>query len=314
MKSLISAKLADHPSAGLSLEPAPLYELPRLSARLGHRIYILREDLTCFGLGGNKVRKLDYLIGDALAQGAEVLLTSGASSFSRNLAAAGKVFGLEVHVLVPGEESAHNAASRALFEEFEATLHHGVDYASVLERLTGEGRRVYELHPGGSDEIGALAYLRVFDQVVAHSDASGVHFDRIFLPSGSTATQVGLLLGQAITGYATSVIGVAISQTAGVQRQRVLELAVSTARMLGVAFDESLVQIDDRFLGDGYALPSPAGRAAVRTFAHLEGILLDQVYTGKAAAGLIRHAADGRFSKSDNVLFVHTGGNFGLFY
>ncbi|MCP3918967.1 MAG: pyridoxal-phosphate dependent enzyme [bacterium] len=314
MKNLIQAKLAAYPSAGLSVEPTPLYALPRLSARLERRVYILREDLTGFGLGGNKVRKLDYLIGDALAKRADVLLTRGACSFSRNASVAGKMFGLDVHVLIPAEESEHNAASRALFEQVEATLHHGSECADVLERLESAGRVVYELPPGGSDPVGALGYVRVFDQIVAYSAATGVHFDKIVVPTGSTATQVGLLLGQSITGYATSVIAVAISQKADVQRRRVLDLAVSTAAMLGTAFDESSLRIDDDFLGDGYAEPSAAGQAAVRTFAHLEGVLLDQVYTGKAAAALIHYAAAGRFADSDNILFIHTGGNFGLFY
>ncbi len=314
MNDAIRAKLSAYPNAGLSVAPTPLCALPRLSVKLGHNIYILREDLTGFALGGNKVRKLDYLIGDALAKKAHVLLTSGATSFSRNAAAAGKMFGLDVHVVVPGAESEHNAASRALFEQFEATLHYRAEYTDVLESLAGKDKVVYELHPGGSDEIGSLGYLRVFGEIAAHTEASGVHFDKIMVPTGSTATQVGLMLGQTIAGYSTTVVGLAISQKSDVQRQRVLDLAASTAAMLGVAFDETLLHIDDRFLGRGYAIPSPEGQAAARAFAQLEGVLLDRVYTAKAAAGLIHYATNGLFAKSDNVLFVHTGGNSNLFY
>ena len=314
MTAAIEAKLLPHPKAGLTVEPTPLYRLPRLSSHLGHDIYILREDLTGFALGGNKIRKLDYLIGDALAKKAEVLLTSGASAFSRNAAAAARMFGLDLHVVVPGREAEHNRASRALFEQLEATLHYGVEYADVLEGLIGEGREVYELHPGGSDEVGSLGYVRVFGEIVDHSESSGVHFHKIVVPSGSTATQVGLMLGQIITGYDTAVVGMAISQKSVVQRKRVLDLAMSTAEMLGVLFDETLLQVDDRFLGDGYACPSREGNAAVQTFAHLEGVLLDQVYSGKAAAGLIYYATNGLLANTDNVLFIHTGGNFGLFY
>jgi 1-aminocyclopropane-1-carboxylate deaminase/D-cysteine desulfhydrase-like pyridoxal-dependent ACC family enzyme len=314
MTDSIADALAAYPRVGLTVEPTPLTALPRLSALLERRIHVLREDLTGFGLGGNKVRKLDYLIADALARDADVLIARGACSFTRNAAIAGKAFGLEVHLVVPGEEREHNRHSRALLDEVGAALHHGVDYDDVLETLTREEREVYELVPGGSNEIGALGYVRAFGQIVAQSRASGTHFDRIVVSTGSTATQVGLVIGQLLTGYATTVIGMAISQPAGVQRGRVLALARSTAAMLGIPFDASLVHIEDGFLGDGYAIPSAEGREAARMFAELEGLLLDQVYTGKAAAGIVHHARNGLFDPSDDVLFVHTGGNAGLFY
>lgn len=311
--SAISEALAPYPSAGLSLGPTPLHALPRLTARLGRRIHALREDLTGFALGGNKVRKLDYLLGDALAKGADALLTQHASSFSRNAAAAGRVFGLAVHVVLPGAEAEHNAASRELFARLGAELHPGVPYAEVRARLASTHRSLYELHPGGSDEIGTLGYVSVFDRIVAHTEATGVHFDAIVVPSGSAATQAGLLLGQALSGYDTRVLGMAISQPTAVQRERVGRLAASTAELLGVGFDASTLHVDDRFLGDGYALPTPAGTAAARTFAQLEGLLLDPVYTAKAAAGLIHHAEQGLIGEDEDVLFVHTGGQLGLF-
>lgn len=321
--SAISAVLDSFPHAGLSVAPTPLHRLPRLTRELGHEIYVLREDLTGFGLGGNKVRKLDYLIGDALAKGADVLVTQAASSFSRNAAAAAKVYGLDLHVVLGGSEAAHNRASRALFEQFGTTLHYveqggqgavATAHDHLVASLRAQGRHVYVLHPGGSDVVGSLGYLRVFDEIVRFSQAAGLRFQTIILPTGSTATQVGLVLGQAISGYETRVVGMAISQGAEVQQRRVLELAVAAADVLGVDLDEDMLVVDDRFLGDGYAIPSEAGQQAVRMFAHLEGVLLDDVYAGKAAAGLVHYARSGAFVGEDPVLFLHTGGNAGLFY
>ncbi len=321
--SAIATLLRDYPRVDLTVHPTPIHKLPNLSSYLGHEIYILREDLTGFALGGNKVRKLDFLVGDAIAKGATTLVTRGASSFSRNAAAAGRVHGLEVHVVIEGKASEHNHASRRLFAQLEATLHYVTDAGpravqtiseELVEELRGQGKVVYELHPGGSDEVGALGYLRVFDQIVRHTESTGIHFGKILLATGSTATQVGLVLGQAITGYDTQIVGIAISQKSAIQRERVLELARTTARMLGVEFDESSVVTDDRFFGEGYAIASEAGTNAAKLFAKLEGVLLDPVYTAKAAAALIEYGRSEPPEPDGNLLFIHTGGNAGLFY
>ena len=283
----------------------------------------MREDLTGFAIGGNKVRKLDYLIGDAVAAGADTLITLKASSFSRNAAAAGKVSGLEVHVLLVGSESEQNSASQALFNQFDTVLHYvpesgeealAAAHERVVADLKNQGKAVYELHPGGSDSIGALGYINAFDEIVHYSQSSGIHFNTIIHSTGSTATQAGLVLGQCISGYDTSVIGMAASQKKDIQVERVCELATSTARMLDIHYDKSKVVVDDRFIGPGYAVPSDAGNDAARLFAGMEGILLDDVYTAKAAASLINYAASGEFAAEDNVLFIHTGGNTGLYY
>jgi len=283
----------------------------------------MREDLTGFAIGGNKVRKLDYLIGDAVAAGADTLITLKASSFSRNATAAGKVTGLEVHVLLVGSASEQNSASQALFNQFDTVLHYvpesgeealAAEYERVVVDLKNQGKAVYELHPGGSDSIGALGYINAFDEIVHYSQSSDIHFNTIIHSTGSTATQAGLVLGQCISGYDTSVIGMAASRKKDIQVERVCELATSTARMLDIHYDKSKVVVDDRFIGPGYAVPSDVGNDAARLFAGMEGILLDDVYTAKAAAGLIDYAASGQFAAEDNVLFIHTGGNTGLYY
>ena len=315
--------LAEFPNANISITPTPIYKMSRLSARLGSNIYIMREDLTGFAIGGNKNRKLDYLIGDALRKNADTLITMKASSFSRNAAAAGKVFGFEVHVILAGTESEQNTHSQALFRQFETVLHYAqskspeaiaVKYEDIINDLRDRNRVVYQLHPGGSDTIGALGYINAFDQIVQYTGKTGIHFDKIVHSTGSTATQVGLLLGQSISAYDATIIGMAASQKAGAQRERVRELAETTADLLKISFDDSEIVVDDRFIGPGYAIESEEGRNAAKLFAVLEGILLDSVYTGKAAAGLIQYAANGELGNNENVLFIHTGGNSDLFY
>lgn len=311
------------PNAQISIAPSPIYKLSRLSSLLEHNIYIMREDLTGFCIGGNKNRKLDYLIGDALAKKANTLITTKASSFSRNAAAAGRVFGFEVHVLMIGNESEQNRASQALFKQFETHLHYvpknrmtalPEEYNILLDDLKKRGKIVYELHPGGSDSIGTLGYINAFDQIVQYSHISDVHFSKIIHSTGSTATQAGLVLGQCISEYDTTIIGIAAAQKKDIQSKRIHELMLSTAHLLDVQFDESKIIVEDGFIGPGYAIPSEEGQKAVKMFAVVEGVLLDDIYTGKAAAGLIQYARQTCFHKEDNILFIHTGGNAGLFY
>ena len=319
----IQRVLEKFPSANVSVTPTPIYKLSRLSSGLGHNIYIMREDLTVFAIGGNKVRKLDYLIGDAMAQKADTLITVKASNFSRNAAAAGRVFGLDVHVILDGPESEQNPASQALFTQFGASLYYtgrddpdavSAEYKKVADDLKRQGREIYELHPGGSDEIGSLGYVNAFDEIVHYSQSSGVHFSKIIHSTGSTATQVGLLLGQHICAYDTTIIGMAASQKAKVQVGRIRQLALATADLLQIRFDESTIIVEDRFIGPGYAMQSKEGSEATKMFAVTEGILLDDVYTGKAAAGLIHYARHDLLEEDENTLFIHTGGNAGQFY
>jgi len=321
--SSIQRVLARFPSANISITPTPIHRLPRLSSHLECNIYIMREDLTGFAIGGNKNRKLDYLIGDAAHKKADTLVTTNASSFSRNAAAAGKVFGFDVHVLLDGDESAQNPNSQALFHQFQTHLHFtsarssgeiAKEYDRIVSDLRDQNKIVYELHPGGSDSIGSLGYINAFDQIVRYSNNSGVHFNKIIHSTGSAATQVGLLLGQCISGYDTTIIGMAASQKADVQNDRIRQLALATAKMLEIPFDDARIVVDDRFIGPGYAIRSEEGDNATNMFALLEGVLLDSVYTGKAAAGLIYYAMNNMIFESENVLFIHTGGNSGLFY
>lgn len=320
----IRSLLRPYPSVQLSLKPTPIRALERLSVRLGRgpRVWIMRDDLTGFALGGNKIRKLEYLVADALAKKADTLVVSYASSLSRNAAAASRACGLAVHVLVAGDEAGHNALSRAFFAATEANLHYvadreqlPVEQRHLADALRARGRHVVELHPGGSDTVGTLGYVEAFAEIAAFMGREGIVFDRIFHATGSAATQAGLVLGQAISRHEqVQIVGIAVSQPADVQTKRVADLARATADMLGITFDPSTVIVDERYLGDGYPIPSAASHAAVDLFAKEEGLLFDPIYVGKAAAALLGQARAGELDDTANVLLIHTGGNAGAYY
>ena len=317
----IPGLLKKHPRANLIQIPAIIHKLPRLSAHLGQDIYILREDLTGFGLGGNKTRKVDYLFGDALMHKATTVATMKATSFSRNAAAAAAACGLDLHVVLPGRESDQNPLSQALFMQWGAKLHYepagenalADGLKQVVASLKAQGQDVYVMHPGGSNAIGALSYVSVFHEILDFSDRSGLHFPHIIHSTSSSGTQAGLVVGQGASRYETQIIGISAPLTTSAQTERVRELACLTAEMIGTSIDPTKIMVDDSFVGPGYAQVSQEGEDATRLFARLEGILLDPVYTGKAAAALLEYSSSGRF-EAGKVLFIHTGGNAGLYY
>jgi 1-aminocyclopropane-1-carboxylate deaminase/D-cysteine desulfhydrase-like pyridoxal-dependent ACC family enzyme len=289
--------------------------------RLRHEIYVLRDDLTGFGLGGNKTRKIDFLIGDALALRATTMVTIKASSFSRNAAAGAAACGLNFHVVLPGPESDQNPLSQSVFAKWGTKLHYEIGDKTALENrveslvssLRTQGENVYVLHPGGSDSIGALSYVSVFNEIREFSERTGVHFSHLVHSTSSAGTQAGLVVGQCIADYETQVVGISASRTTSEQFAMVHQLAQSTAQLIGRQMDPSKIIIDDNFVGPGYAQASKEGEIASQTFAELEGILLDPVYTGKAAAALLDYSGNKRFGDGP-VLFIHTGGNAGLYY
>lgn len=313
--------LEKHPRANLIQVPAIIHKLPRLSFNLGQEIYVLREDLTGFALGGNKTRKVDYLFGDALAQKATTVVTLKATSFSRNAAAAAAACGIDFHVVLPGTELEQNPLSQALFMQWGTKIHYepeGVDALAdcqerVVSSLKAQGKNVYVMHPGGSNSIGALSYVKVFQEILDFSNRSGIYFSHIIHSTSSAGTQAGLVVGQCIGRNNTKIIGISAALNASDQSERVYELALSTSQMIGTTVDKAKVIVDDNFVGPGYAQASKEGEKAAKLFTRLEGILLDPVYTGKAAAALLDYSKSGML-KNGNVLFIHTGGNAGLYY
>ena len=321
MKSPISDYLADYQRANLIQIPVIIHKLHRLSLLLKQEIYILRDDLTGFALGGNKTRKLDFLIGDAINKKSSSLVTMKATSFSRNAAAGAAACGLNMHVILPGKEADQNTFSQSVFKKWGAKLHYVKSNNLSLENhlklvvssLRDKGEIVYIMHPGGSDRIGALSYVAVLDEINKYSEQNGVHFSHIFHSTSSAGTQAGLTVGQCIAEYETKVIGISVERTVSQQTDIVNKLAQSMAYMIGSQFDSSKIIVDDNYIGPNYAIASREGQLASQMFAEVEGILLDPVYTGKAAAALINYVKNEHF-KCDSVLFIHTGGNAGLYY
>ncbi|MCC6317781.1 MAG: pyridoxal-phosphate dependent enzyme [Gemmatimonadaceae bacterium] len=320
LRQSIPALLTEHRTAGLIQAPLVIHRLPRVSAALGADIYILRDDLTGFGIGGNKSRKVDFLFGNAITQGANALVTIKATSFSRNAAAAASVCGLELHVVLPGVEAEQNRMSQSLFAEWGTCLHYGGDSEALAGRqdelvatLNKQGNTVYVLHPGGSDAIGALSYVSVMDEIRAFSERTDIWFARVIHSTSSAGTQAGLLVGRQIVEYPTEIIGVSAARPSNDQSRLVGELAAATAQLLGITVDVARIVVDDQFVGPGYAQVSAEGESAAHLFARMEGILLDPVYTGKAAAALLSYAEHGALAGGP-ALFIHTGGNGGQYY
>jgi 1-aminocyclopropane-1-carboxylate deaminase/D-cysteine desulfhydrase-like pyridoxal-dependent ACC family enzyme len=317
----ISDLIKKFPRANLLQAPAIIHKLPRLSSHLGHEIYVLREDLTGFALGGNKTRKVDYLFGDALGQKATVVVTMKATSFSRNAAAAAAACGIDFHVVLPGTDLDQNPLSQALFMQWGAKIHYEPQgenaladcQEDVIRPLKSQEKVVYVMHPGGSNPIGALGYVEAFQQILDFSYRSGIHFSHIIHSTSSAGTQAGLVVGQCISRYETEIIGISASLTSSDQSERVCELAWSTANLIGTPIHQKKIIVDDSFVGPGYAQASKEGEQAAKLFARMEGILLDPVYTGKAAAALLDYSKSGRLVNC-NVLFIHTGGNAGVYY
>ncbi|WP_082405914.1 D-cysteine desulfhydrase family protein [Microbacterium sp. No. 7] len=319
------------PRGGPSLvvAPTPLQPLHRLRTELGDRgprLWIKRDDLTGLALGGNKARKLRYLVADARAAGADTLVTVGAaqSNHARQTAAAAAAAGLDAVLVLrvpPGASAAYRASGNVLLDRLFGARLVLVDETpddphperaaadAVVAELTARGRRPYLIPSGGSTAVGALGYVEAFAEIAEAEPA----FDAIVLATGSGGTQAGLLAGAALADGAARIEAVAVSPDADELGADVERLAVETLALLGAQTTPPAVRIDAGFVGPGYGVVTDAGIEAIGLFARTEGIVLDPVYTGKAAAALIDGIRSGRFDADDDVLFLHTGGAPALF-
>jgi len=307
-----------------SLLPTPIHRLDWLSDEYGVNVYCKRDDLTGFGFGGNKTRKLDFLLPDALDRGCDTLIAVGAnqSNFCRMAASYGVACNLAVHLVLGGKEPAGPTGNLRLDHLLKVKCHHvdssdwgdWADEAEKLdEQLTSRGRKVYRMPVGGSTPRGALGYVSALAEIIADQSLLGIEFDAIIHASSSAGTQAGLVAGKAASGWPGSIIGIDVAKTKAVLEKEVVDLARATAAEIGIAVDSSSVIVDDGYMGEAYAVRTPGCREAVELFARRLGIFLDYVYTGKAAAALIDYLRKGRFEKDANVLFIHTGGNVELF-
>jgi L-cysteate sulfo-lyase len=317
------------PRIGFTHEPTPLEPLARLGPALGGpRLWVKRDDCTGLATGGNKTRKLDYLMAEAQAQDADLILTQGAvqSNHARQTAAAAAKLGLDCHLLLEERLQAPPTVYRRsgnvfldeLFGASWETRPGGTDMAAALaataDGFTAQGRRVYAIPGGGSNPCGALGYVRATTELLAQADGLGIPVDRIVLASGSAGTHAGVLAGLAALGRDIPVEGVSVRFPRDVQIERVHALAEATAAELGAAgVPRAAVRVDDGHVGEGYGVPTAGMVDAVRRTARLEGLLLDPVYSGKAMAGLFAMVARGDIDPAETVVFLHTGGAVSLF-
>jgi D-cysteine desulfhydrase len=310
--------------------PTPLQPLERLSKLLGGpRLFIKRDDLLGFAAGGNKIRKLEFVVADALEQGADYLITCGAvqSNHCRLTLAAAVREGLKC-ALVLEERTPGSYQPRASGNNF---LYHlmGVDRIQVVpsgtdmtaamiamaEAVKARGGRPYLIPVGASTPLGALGYAACAQEIISQAFETGLRIDRVVCPSGSAGTHAGLLTGFWGTRSGIPVVGMNVSRPKTQQEELVFKLARETAILAGIGGelprDEVLCFGD--YVGPGYSLPTPEMVEAVKLLARTEAVLLDPVYTGKAMAGLIDQVRKRFFRKEENVLFVHTGGSPALY-
>ncbi len=300
--------------------PTPVEPLPVLSSRLGGpKIITKRDDQTGLAFGGNKTRKLEYLLFDAQAAGADTLITAGAvqSNHCRQTAAAATRFGMCCALVLFGDLPQPPDANHLLFHLLGADLIFterelvSQRLEEVKESLLSAGREPYLIPYGGSNPIGALGYANAMLELAEQN----VHPDWIVFPSSSAGTQAGMLVGAHLTGFKGNILGISVDEQADVLQSRVADLATQTAALLGekTKFLTSDVLVSDAYIGGGYAVMGAAEVEAIRLFAKTEALLVDPVYTGRAAAGLIDLVRQGYFSADDTVLFWHTGGGPALF-
>ncbi len=315
------------PRVHLAHLPTPLEPLTRLSRLLaGPELWIKRDDQTGLATGGNKARKLEFLLGDAQQRGADVLITTGGpqSNHCRQTAAAAAKMGLPVILALTGEAPATVNGNLLLDDLLGATVRWMGDVTwwdlpgrieAIAEEQRKAGRRPYVIPLGGSSPIGALGYVAAMQEVMTQCAAQHVAFDRIVIASSSAGTQSGMLAGAALFGYAGQITAISIGESAAELKERVEALVPATLNLLGqvVAVDLRRVQADDRYLGAGYAVVGAAEREAVRLLARTEGILVGPVYTGRALAGMFDMIRRGEIGPAERVLFWHTGDIAALF-
>lgn len=320
----LDEKLNSFPRLSFSLLPTPCHRLDFFSDRYGLDLYCKRDDLTGFGFGGNKSRKLEFLIGQAKRAGCDTLITSGGiqSNFCRLTAAAGAVTGMSVH-LVLGGENPTKATGNVLLDLMLGAHLHFVSSADWNEweaeseklavGLKMEGRKVFRMPIGGSIPLGALGYTAAFSEILKDQARLNLSFDHIFHASSSGGTQAGLVVGKRLSDWGGEITGVSVAMDGETFEKNVYELANKTSALMGGAdVDRRSVQVNDDYIGGGYAVRSPSGEKAIEIFARREGIFLDHVYTGKAAGALLDWLEKGELS-GQKVLFLHTGGQVELF-
>jgi len=309
--------------------PTALESAPRLSATLNCNLYFKRDDCTGLAGGGNKTRKLEYLIAQALTNGADTIVTIGGlqSNHARQSAAAAAKFGLDCVLVLEDVTNTpktdfYNNGNILLDQLLGATIHRlGTDEnpqaycENLIVELQGQGKKPYFIPIGGSNVVGSLGYVRCAMEIVQQIEQQQLSIDQIVIATGSAGTQAGLLAGLIACGSDIKVLGISVSKTTEQQALLVTELLCSVLEYLELdpGLAEGRVHTDGSYYGASYGVSTEPMIAAVKRCASLEGVLLDPVYTGKAMAGLIDLSDKGIIAEGSNQLFLHTGGSQGLF-
>lgn len=322
--------LSRFPRVSLAHLPTPLELMPRLSEHLGGpNIYVKRDDCTGLGTGGNKTRKLEFLMADAVEKNADVIITQGAvqSNHARQTAAAACKMGMDCELVFEKRvedpsDPYINSGNILLDKIFGARLRDvdkGTDMDAAMEEvaneLRGKGKTPYIIPGGGSNRIGALGYVDCALEFMAQANKEGIVIDHVVHATGSAGTQAGLITGLKATHANIPLLGIGVNAPKDVQEEKVYKLAVETADYVGapgVVQREDIVANCD-YVGEGYGIPTKAMNDAVMMLARLEGLLFDPVYSGKGLAGMIDLIGKGYFAGAQNIVFVHTGGVAGLF-
>lgn len=322
--------LARFPRLRVAHLPTPLERLENLSRELGGpEIWIKRDDCTGLATGGNKTRKLEFLMAEAREQDADLIITQGAiqSNHVRQTAAFAAKLGMSCHVLLEDRTRFNdnnykkngnvllNHLHGASVEIRQGGLDMTAEMEAAAKTFQAEGRNVYVIPGGGSNPVGALGYVNCALELVNQANEMGLRIDHLTHATGSSGTQAGLITGLRAMNANIPLLGVGVRAPKAKQEDMVYRLAVKTAELIGcsgVVSREDVVANSD-YVGAGYGIPDQSTVSAIELFARLEGILLDPVYSGKGAAGLIDLCRKGYFKKGETVVFLHTGGSVALF-
>lgn len=293
----------------------------RLSRELGCEIWIKRDDCTGMSTGGNKTRKLEFLMAEAEAQGADVVMTQGATqtNHGRQTAAFAAKLGIDCHILLEDRTGYDNVNYNgnvllehlhgATTEKFAGGHNMPSEMEKAADKMRAEGRNVYVIPGGGSNPVGALGYVNYAFELLSQANDRSLKIDRLVHATGSSGTQAGLVTGLRAMNAQVPVLGIGTRAPQEKQEQMVFDLSTRTADLLGCPglINRKDVTANTDYVGEGYGLPTKSGIEAIRMFAELEGILLDPCYSAKGAAGLIDLARRGVF-KDQRIVFLHTGG------
>ena len=323
--------LSRYPRRFLAHLPTPLERLDRLTAELGGaEIWIKRDDCTGLSTGGNKTRKLEFLMAEAELQKADMVMTQGAtqSNHARQTAAFAAKIGMPCHIILEDRTGSNNQNynhnGNVLLDHLHGAttqkikgenLNMNAELEAVADKVRAMGKTVYTIPGGGSNPTGALGYVNCAFELLAQLNDRHLKIDHIVHATGSAGTQAGLAVGLKAMNARIPLLGIGTNAPKEKQETKIFKLAQATAKKLGSPglIERSDIVANTDYVGAGYGVPSEGGQEAIRIFAELEGILLDPVYSAKGAAGLIDLVRKNIFKKDEKIVFIHTGGSTGLF-